>query len=380
MVDRRDFLGAADAAGGVLASGLATAAASAPAAAKGSAARGGRTIRAWQVGGQSSLASLQLVTRPAPVAGPGEAVVRVRCSALNARDLAIVGGRFARVKRPTLVPLSDGAGEVVAVGPGVAVVKPGDRVICAHFPAWNDGAWSARNWDYDVGSTLDGWLAEETVLPAQGLVKLPESIAWETACTLPVAGATAWHALYGIARVKPGDVVLTLGTGGVSTWGLRLARASGAQVIVTSSSDEKIARLRELGAFAGVNYRTNPAWGRAVVEATGGHGADVVLENVGRATLDESMSAAASSGRIVMIGTGPLPQQLPRMPFLYEKNLALQAISNASRRMLADLVEAVAANGLQPVIGKIFAFGAAKDAFELMAKAGHAGKIVIRHA
>jgi NADPH:quinone reductase-like Zn-dependent oxidoreductase len=184
--------------------------------------------------------------------------------------------------------------------------------------------------------------------------------------------------LFEVARLRPGQTVLTLGTGGVSTIGLQLAKAAGARVVVTSSRDDKLERMRGLGADLGVNYRSTAQWGNRVAELTGG-GVDVVLENVGRPTLDESMNACAPGATIVMIGTGPLPKELPKMPGFYQKNLTLKAISNGSRRMFADLLAALAAGRIQPVIDKTFAFSEAIAAFREMEASDHVGKVLIRH-
>jgi NADPH:quinone reductase-like Zn-dependent oxidoreductase len=326
---------------------------------------------------QKDFDTLRLVTRPPPNVGPGQALVAVRASAINARDLGIATGRFMTRKRETLVPLSDGAGDVLAVGEGVSGVQPGDRVIATHFPEWLDGPWDPAYYGADIGNSLDGWLAEKVLMPAAALVRIPGELSHEEACTLPVAGVTAWHALYDVARLRPGQTVLTLGTGGVSTFGLQLARAGGARVVVTSSSDAKLARMRELGAAFTVNYATNPEWGQEVLRLTGG--VDVVLENVGRATLDQSLNACAPNAWVVLIGTGPLPAQLPKLPGFYQKNITMRAISNGSRRMYVELAAALAANGVRPVIDRTFPFAKAPEAFRFMASSSHIGKVVIRH-
>jgi NADPH:quinone reductase-like Zn-dependent oxidoreductase len=364
MVNRREVLAAA----GLAATGAGATAA--PAARRG-------TSRVWRIGSPSSIASLTLVRRPTPDPGPGQVLVQVTASSINARDRGIVAGIFAIGTNKAAIPLSEGAGQVVALGAGVASVKVGDRVACGHFPTWTDGRWSPSVYESDIGNTLDGWLGEYVLLPASGLVVLPGAVSDESAATLASSGVTAWHALYEVARLRPGQTVLTLGTGGVSTIGLQLARATGARVVVTSSRDDKLARVRELGAAVTVNYRTEPEWGKRVQALTGG--VDVVLENVGRATLDQSMEACAPGATIVMIGTGPLPPQLPKMPGFYQKNITLKAISNGSVRMFADLLGAMAAADIRPVIEKTFAFEDAIAAFREMEAGDHVGKVLIRH-
>jgi NADPH:quinone reductase-like Zn-dependent oxidoreductase len=336
--------------------------------------------RVFELGEQQSIDTMRLVERALPQPGFGEALVRVACSSINARDIGIAQAIFFGKKPATRIPLSEGAGEVVAVGEGVGNVTRGDRVTGCHYANWQDGRWDPANFEADIGNTLDGWLGEHVLMPARTLAVLPGRVSYETAATLASSAVTAWHALHHAARVRAGDTVLTLGTGGVSTWGLLLARAAGARVVVTSSSDDKLARMRELGAFAGVNYRARADWGKAVMDATGGRGVDIVLENVGRPTLDESMNAAAANATVVMIGTGPLPEQLPKMPGFYAKNLTLKAISNGSRRMLEELLAAIDANNLRHVIEREFAFADAIEAYRFMRDGSRVGKVLIRHA
>lgn len=356
---------------------LATSAASSAAALAGAAPRLRARSRAWQIGNPPSIGNLQLVTRETPRPDRGEVLVRVVASSINARDRGIVGGFFPIGTSKASIPLSEGAGEIIEVGADVTGLKVGDRVTSCHFPAWVDGRWDPAVYERDIGNTLDGWLAECAVLPASGIVVLPDAISHETAATLASSGVTAWHALFEVARLRPGQTVLTLGTGGVSTIGMQLAKAAGAKVVVTSSRDEKLARMRELGADVTVNYRKEAAWGTRVAELTGG--VDVVLENVGRPTLDESMNACAPGACIIMIGTGPLPKELPKMPGLYQKNLMLKAISNGSRRMFADLLAAMASARITPVIDKTFVFDEAIAAFREMEAGDHIGKVLIRH-
>lgn len=371
MTNRRELLL------GVAAAGLTTAAVSS--AQDKSAARSTGRIRVVELGEQQSLETLRFAERPRPTPARDQALVRVACSSLNARDIGIAQNIFFGKKPTTRIPLSEGAGEVIAVGEDVRNVKVGDRVTGCHYANWQDGRWYQDNFEADIGNTLDGWLGEEVLMPARTLARLPDAVSYETAATLASSAVTVWHALYHVARIKAGDIVLSLGTGGVSTWGTQLARAAGARVVVTSSSDDKLERMRALGADAGVNYRTTPEWGKAVLDATGGRGVDIVLENVGRATLDQSMNACAENATIVLIGTGPLPKELPRMPGVYQKNLTLKAISNGSRRMLEELLQAIAVNKLEGVIEQEFAFADAVEAYRFMRDGSRLGKVLIRH-
>ena len=335
--------------------------------------------RAYEVGEQKSIDTLRRVDRSWAAPGPGMALVEVHVSAIAARDIGIVSSRFLGSKRPELVPLSEGAGRVVAVGSQVANVKVGDRVTAGHFGSWVDGPWTPANYAADIGNEIDGWLADYALLPASALAIIPDNLSYEDAGVISGSGVTAWHALHVVAGVRSGETVLTLGTGGVSTIGLQLAKLAGARVVVTSSSDEKLERMRGLGADLTANYRSNAAWGEQVLKLTGGRGVDIVLENVGRETLDQSMLACANNARIVMIGTGPLPKELPKMPGFYMKNLMMKAISNGSVRMLQDLMRAMSASGMKSVIDKVYPFEQAVDAFKFMRGSNHIGKVAIRH-
>ena len=218
-------------------------------------------------------------------------------------------------------------------------------------------------------------------------MQVPDNVAWETASTLPVAGVTAWHALRMGGMNAKGELgsdpnpptVLTLGTGGVSSWGLKLAKLAGAKVVITSSSDAKLERMQALGADIGINYKTNRNWGRKVVELTDGQGADIILENVGRPTLDQSMQAAAANATIIMIGGGPPPKKLPTLNGLMLKNLTVKGLTSASRATLVELVNAVAENRIEAVVDKVFDFDQAVEAYQFMARSSHIGKVVIRH-
>jgi len=341
--------------------------------------RGNTTV--WQIGEQKSFETLTRVERPIPTPGPGQALIRVHYAGIAARDQGIAIQMFPVPPGPrpaTRIPLSEGSGEVLAVGADETRIKPGDRVTCCHWANWVSGPWSPSNYLADVGNTIDGWLGEMILLPTSCLATLPEGVTWEDAATVSGSGLTVWHALHEVAHVRSDDIVLTLGTGGVSSFGLLLAKAAGAKVIVTSSSDAKLAEMRKLGADLTVNYRANPQWGKEVVEKTGGRGASVVLENVGPATLDQSMAASAVNARVVMIGTGRPPANPPNMNGMYIKNLMLKAISAGSRTMLESLLTAMAQNRLKPVISKVVPYAQAPQAYTEIRDGDHIGKIVVK--
>ncbi len=339
-----------------------------------------KTMRSYQVGDQKGLDSLKFGERPVPAPGAGEVLVAVRASALNHRDLMVMSGRYGGPKPPARVPVADGAGEVVALGAGVTRVKVGDRVTAPHFTPWIDGDYDPAVFAGDVGNSIDGWLQENVVLPAAALVKLPAQMSYEDAAALGAAGITAWAVIEPLGRVKSGDVVLTLGTGGVAILALQIAKMSGATVAITSSSDEKLAVCRELGADIMINYRTTPAWQDAVLAATGGRGADIVVETVGLSSLSQSLACCAPNARVGLLGgLGGPPPGGPNLGPLIGKNVVLKGITSGSRRMLEDLLRAVAANGMKPKIDKVFPFEQARAALDYLATGGHIGKIVIRH-
>jgi NADPH:quinone reductase-like Zn-dependent oxidoreductase len=336
-------------------------------------------MKAYQIGPQTGLDSLTAVTRPDPVAGPGEVVVKVLKVCLNHRDMLVLAGTYGAKRPPERIPVSEGVGEVLSVGPGVTSVKPGDRVVAPHFVGWSDGAFSPASFGHDVGITHDGWLAEQVVLPAASLIVLPESVSTLQGAPLASSALTAWHAVVEVGQVKAGDLVLALGTGGVSIFALQIAKMCGARVAITSSSDDKLALARSLGADITVNYATTPDWAGAIAAANGGMGADIIVETGGQATLAQSINAAAPNARIVIIGAlaGQASSGLPNYGAIIGKNLVLRGIAEGSRAMLARLVAAVAANGLEPVIDKTFAFDEAPAAYAYLKSGAHVGKVVI---
>jgi NADPH:quinone reductase-like Zn-dependent oxidoreductase len=337
-------------------------------------------MKAFHIGAQTGPASLAVTERADPVARAGEAVLRVRAVCLNHRDLLIVSGKYGPVRPADRIPVSDGVGEVEEVGEGVTCVAPGQRVMCGHFASWIDGAFVPSVFATDLGVTRDGWLAERIAVPADALVAVPDTLSDERAVALGAAGLTAWHALVEVGRVKAGDLVLSLGTGGVSIFALQLAKLHGARVAITSSSNEKLARARELGADICVNYRTNPDWAPAITAANGGTGADIVVETGGLATLPQSIVAAAPNARIVLIGAlaGTTDATLPNFSSILGKNLVLRGITAGNRKMLSDLVSAVDAGGLVPVIDRAFGFAEAPEAYAYLKSGAHFGKVLIR--
>ena len=300
--------------------------------------------------------------------------MRVRAVSLNYRDVAMVDrGVSPRGVQLPFDPCSDAAGEVVEVGPGVSRVQAGDRVATTVFRRWLDGD-SLQPAAY--GSVLDGALADSVVVHEDALVHVPPYLSDEEASTLPCAAVTAWHALVTKGRVRPGETVLVMGTGGVSIFALQFALMSGARVVATSKSDEKLERARALGAWETINYATTPDWAGRAVELTGG-GVDHVVEMGGLGTMEQSFKATRPGGRVSLIGvlTGFDTKVDPHPAMV--KGLCLQAIVVGSRAMFEDMNRALAVSGLKPVIDRVFPFEQAREALRHLQAAGHVGKVVI---
>lgn len=314
---------------------------------------------------------------PEPAAGPGEAVVQVRACALNYRDLLVAKGMYNPKLALPIVPLSDGAGEVVDVGPGVTRVKVGDRVAAAFMTGWIEGGPSDAKSKTSLGGGGAGMLAERVAIDAEGLVPIPEHLTFEEAATLPCAGVTAWHALHAEGATQPGETVLTQGTGGVSLFATQFAALAGARVIVTSSRDEKLARARALGAAEGINYKTRPDWDAQARALTGGVGVDHIVELGGAGTLGRSFRAVRTGGRISLIGVLTGAGEVNPTPVLM-KNLRVQGIYVGSRAMFEDMNRAIALHQLRPVVDRVWGLEQAPEALAYLESGAHFGKVVIR--
>ena len=335
-------------------------------------------MRAYRLADFDSLDSLRLHQEPDPRPQRGEVLVRVRAVSLNFRDIAILRGRYPRRSVPGLVPVSDAAGEVVAVGEDVHAFKVGDRVLGAFHPRWFGGHVPSTILRDSYGAENDGWLCELKAVSQEAVVPLPDALSFEEGATLPCAGVTAWNALSGATPVRAGHTVLVQGSGGVSIFALQRACAVGARVIATTSSEAKARTLRALGAAEVVNYADDPDWGRTVRALTGGRGVDRVVEVGGPGTLGQSLRAVAVGGEIASIGF--LSTDNPGIDFFQFKasGAILRNIAVGDRTLLEDLVRAVVATGLKPVIHRVFEFDAAKAAFAHLESATHVGKVVIR--
>lgn len=324
------------------------------------------------------LESLHVATRPDPRPGPGQALLRMHAASLNYRDLMTVRGDYNPRQPLPLIPCSDGAGEVVEVGPEVDRVRIGDRVTPIFAQRWLAGSPTPEELRSTLGGPLDGTLAEFMALDAAGLVHVPDHLSYEQAATLPCAALTAWSALVTHGGLKAGDSVLVQGTGGVSMFALQFARLFGARAIVTSSSDEKLARARELGAVETINYRTTPDWGKRARELAGGTGVDHVVEVGGSGTLTQSLAAVAAGGSISVIGVlSGAEARLSIVPILM-KSVRIQGIFVGHREGFTAMNLAIAASRLEPVIDRVFPLDEIRPAFDTMAAGGHFGKICIR--
>jgi len=335
----------------------------------------GGSMRAWQIETTEGIDGLKPVEIDLPDPRPGEVRVKLRANSINYRDLSVVSDPAARGIPLPRIPNSDGAGEVLAVGPGVSDFAPGDRVAGCFFQNWIDGPCNAEAMASAMGGKIDGVLAEEANLKAAGLVKIPDHLSFAEAATLPCAALTAWRALVPVGKLKAGDTVLLLGTGGVSIFALQFATLMGARIIITSSSDEKLERAKALGAWQTVNYRTTPDWDKAVLELTEGRGVDLTVEVGGAGTLEKSIAATRIAGTIGFIGVLAGGEVNPRL--IMAKSLTVQGIYVGSRNLFRDMNEAIAVAGLRPVIHQSFAFEEAPEAYRAMEAAGHFGKLVI---
>jgi len=335
-------------------------------------------MKAYEIQGSFGLDNLKLADRPDTKPEPGKVLIRVKAVSLNYRDLMTVEGSYNPRQPLPLVPCSDGAGKVIDVGEGVTRVKKGDRVVGIFAQRWLAGKADARTARSTLGGPRDGMLREYAILDEEGVVPFPEHLKYEEAATLPCAGLTAWHALLEGNPVKPGDTVLLLGTGGVSIFALQFAIIAGARTIITSSSDEKLNRALHLGAWRGINYVEIPDWDREVMKLTEKEGVDRVVEVGGAGTFGKSLSCSRFGGSVEMIGVlSGVEAPVSVIPILM-KGITVRGVFVGSREMLESMCRAVSFNGMKPIIGRVFGFEEAVEAFRLMKSGGHFGKIVIK--
>ena len=321
---------------------------------------------------------LELTDATVRLPGEHEVLIRVRATSLNRRDVFVMKGQYPVGSRDSIVPLSDGAGEIVAIGHGVTRFRVGDRVAGIFFQNWLSGRPPEKVASGALGGSLDGMLTQYATLSEQGVVHLPKSLSFEEGATLPCVGVTAWNGLFTRGRIQPGDYVLLEGTGGVSTFGLQLALAAGAKPIITSSSDAKLERAKALGAFGTINYKTTPDWEKSVLALTGGVGVHEVLEVGGKDTLPHALASIAPGGDIALIGgLGGFGGNIPALQLL-DRNVNISGIYVGSRENFEALNAFIDQHKVKPVIDKVFDFKDAPAAYELMESDQFLGKIVIR--
>jgi NADPH:quinone reductase-like Zn-dependent oxidoreductase len=322
------------------------------------------------------LDGLRLTERPVPEPGAHQVLVKMNAWSLNYRDLMTVTGKYnPRLKLPQ-VPLSDGAGEIVAVGSEVKSFKPGDRVANTFFERWISGEITDDKARTALGAGRDGVLAEYVALHEDGVIPIPENLTYTEAATLPCAGLTAWNALVADGKISAGDTILTLGTGGVSIFALQFARLNGARVIITSSSDEKLAKAKELGASHTLNYRQNPDWGKQIRKLAGGRGVDLVVELGGAGTFNQSLTALKRGGHLSLIGVLAPGTDINIVAVLMN-SIRVQGIFVGSREMFSAMNSTIELHDLHPIIDRTFGFDEVKEAFEWMEGGNHFGKICI---
>lgn len=333
-------------------------------------------MKAIRIAAPATLDSLTLADLADPGdPGPGEIRVRLAASSLNFHDFAVVAGMIPTVDGR--IPMSDGAGTVEAVGDGVADFKVGDSVVSLFFPFWDDGAPPPRAFTQVPGDSIDGYAREVVVTPQHWFTHAPSGYSAAEAATLTCAGLTAWRALFVDGTTRPGSTVLVQGSGGVSVFALQFAKAAGARVIATSSSDAKLERLKALGADALINYKAESAWGAKAFELTGGSGVDTVVEIGGAGTLDQSMVATRVGGHVALIGVlagivGPVQTAL-----LMHKNLRVQGLTVGSRAQQLAMIAGIEANGIKPILDQHFPLESLADAFRHQASNAHFGKIIV---
>lgn len=333
-------------------------------------------MRVFEIRDEFGIDNLKLAERPEAALQPGQTRVRVKATSLNYRDLMTVKHGGARGARLPLIPLSDGAGEVVEVGPGVSRVQPGDRVMGIFMQTWLAGEPTQAHTQSALGGAIDGMLAEQVVLHEDGLVHVPDYLSYEEAATLPCAALTAWQGLMTKGGMQAGDTILVLGTGGVSIFALQFAAIAGAKTIITSSSDAKLERAKQLGAAECINYKATPDWERRVLELTDGVGVDHVVEVGGVGTLEKSLQAVRIGGTVSLIGVLTGAGTMDPMAIL-RKSIRMQGIYVGSRAMFEAMNRAMSLHKLRPVIDRAFPFEESREALSYMESAAHFGKIVV---
>ncbi|MBW4591759.1 MAG: NAD(P)-dependent alcohol dehydrogenase [Brasilonema angustatum HA4187-MV1] len=335
-------------------------------------------MKVWEVHSKEGLDALTLVEKPEPQPKAGQILLKMHAASLNYRDLLTVKGAYGSKQKLPFVPLSDGVGEVVAVGEGVSRVRVGDRVAGIFMQTWLEGEFSADKSKSALGGAIDGILAEYATLHEDGVVHVPEHLSDEEAASLPCAAVTAWNALTTDGKLKAGDTILIQGTGGVSLFALQFGKIMGVQVIATSSSDLKLDKLKQLGVSELINYKTTPNWDEKVWQLTNQVGIDRIIEVGGAATFNKSLRAARYGGHISLIGVlSGLSADVSTASILH-KGITVQGIYVGSRAMFEAMNKAIALHSIKPIVDRVFPFEEARQALEYMESGAHFGKIALR--
>jgi NADPH:quinone reductase-like Zn-dependent oxidoreductase len=337
-------------------------------------------MRVFQIEGGWGIDHLVLSSRPDPRPGPGEVLLRMKAASLNYRDLVVPDRGYGQYTGTLpLIPVSDGVGEVVEVGAGVTRVALGDRVCPSFLQRWVGGELNLDRISGSLGGPIDGVMADLMVLPEAGVCLVPAHLSDEQAATLPCAALTAWSALVTEGRLRAGDRLLVQGTGGVALFALQFAKMAGAHVTVISSSNEKLARARALGADAGINYMTEPEWARASRAITGGAGFDHILELGGEKTLPQSLRCIRPGGTVSMIGVLSGGTMSASLGLIVTRQVRLQGITVGSRDGFEAMLRAIGQHRLEPVVDRVFAFDELKAAMAYLKSGAHFGKVCLRH-
>lgn len=334
-------------------------------------------MKCVEIAATTGIEGLRIAERPTPKVGPGQVLVRVRAASLNYRDAMILSGNYVRGVSLPRIPLSDGAGEIVEVGPGVTRVKEGDRVCGTFFQHWITGPVFPEIQNAALGGTAEGVLTEYALLDGEGVIRFPEHLSFAEAATLPCAGLTAWHGLFEAGGLRAGDTALLLGTGGVSVFGMQFARAAGARAVITSSSDEKLARAKDLGASATINYAKNANWAAMAREQTDGRGVDAVLDVAGGESTKGALEALRHGGHLAIIGGRSGPGGALDRRFILQKGLRVSGINVGSRAMFEAMNRAITVAGLKPVVDRSYDIADSVQAYRDFLTGKHFGKIVI---
>jgi len=337
-------------------------------------------MNVFQIQDDWGMEHLKLATRPDPRPGPGQVLLRMKAASLNYRDLVVpMRGYGSHTGTLPLIPLSDGVGEVIEAGPDLTRVKRGDRVCPLFSQGWLSGEPSMERLGQSLGGPLDGTMAEYMVLAEAGVVKVPAHLSDEQAASLPCAALTAWSALVTCDNIGPGSRVLVQGTGGVALFALQFAKLRGAQVTIISSSDEKIARAKALGADAAINYVKTPEWYKATRDLTGGRGYDHILELGGEKTLPQSLRCIRPGGTLSMIGVLSGGMLSAPLGLVVTRQVRLQGITVGNRDGFEAMMRAIDQHKIQPMTDKVFAFEDLKEAMAYLKSGAHFGKVCIRH-